>query len=185
MDMFGKVEYALHLALRLYANVDDTVAKAVFSGLHSDQLRGHLKRLANSGKIPKEQWASLSPLMDQLRQITERRNDILHYGVVEVGDIRLSTNVRMAHRLVRSHVISDDILNRMTDDLLKIAMVLAGNHAPAKDKMIIDQNVLYAIAHSPWRYKSSLQRVKSSASTRYKSIASAPALTISGVISPS
>jgi hypothetical protein len=75
---FAKVEFATHLVFQHYAKLTPAAARALLSGVRTNQTRSHLKRLFEIGFITKEEWDDISPTLDQLGEINSRRNDILH-----------------------------------------------------------------------------------------------------------
>jgi hypothetical protein len=114
----------------------------------------HIRRLAEVGVIPPEEWAPLEPVLAQLKHISGKRNTILHYGAVDVAEGRgLVTDAMVALTMerVKSFPISPDILSDMTDDLNKIFIHLLMRHA-GRPVLRANHPGLDEILRAAWRY---------------------------------
>jgi hypothetical protein len=155
VDAFAKAEIFLHFVLRWYTKTTTATARAVFSGARIDVTRGFLKRLADAGIINAEDWAELSPIIDQLRVISEKRNEILHYGAEDVAEgCAYVTNALLALTEDRttSFPISPEILDHMTYDLRKILIHLVRRHM-GRPEPRGQHDEMDAILRAAWRYK--------------------------------
>ena len=168
VDAFSQVEIFFHFVLRWYTKTPAGIARAVFSGARIEVSRGFLRRLRDAGIITDEEWASLEPIIEQLRIITEKRNEILHYGARNVADGQgLVTNAVMALTAERitSFPISAKILRDMTDDLRKILIFLAAGHMGFSPPSALSSEI-GEMLRLAWRYKSPQQLPNRSRPTR-------------------
>jgi hypothetical protein len=92
-----------------------------------DAAIGQLKCIAEATKRPKEHKALLDHIALQLGEITQLRNDLLHFGVTE-NDVKdlVVTNKLYAHvaSRIRATKLSAAVLKRVTDDLWIILLQL-------------------------------------------------------------
>jgi len=155
IEMFAKVEMAMHFTLRNYTKTDTGIARAVFSGVRAHAAADHLRRLAEIKVIGEGDWKALCPLLSQLQLINGRRNIILHYGAEKIAEGQgFATDALIALTLdsVRSFPISPTILRDMTHDLKKIFIHLYVDHLgrpPLRGRHPSLTRVLLAA----WRYK--------------------------------
>jgi hypothetical protein len=123
VDTYAHTELLTHLVLRRQTKTSSDAARAVFSGVRTNEALGYFRRLADVGVISAEEWSLLSPVVDQLRLITGRRNDLLHHAADCVASGKgIVSNDALALTVdrVQSFPISSEILDEMTRDLQKI-----------------------------------------------------------------
>jgi hypothetical protein len=123
VDAFSRTENFMHHVLRWYTQTPSPIAKAIFSGTRVEVTRGFLRRLRDVGEINDEDWDSLEHILNQLKIINDKRNDILHYGARDIADGEAYvTNAIMAltQDRVSSFPISPRILRDMTADLRSV-----------------------------------------------------------------
>jgi hypothetical protein len=159
VDAFSTAETFTHYALQRYAKTPEPVTRAVFSGTRIDVEIQFLRRLRDTAVINDDEWNRLEPILEQLRTINGRRNEILHYGARAIASGEgFVTNLVRAHTRdrVTSFPISPRILKDMTDDLRVITILLATNHTgiptPPETRASIETALPLA-----WRYKSPQQ----------------------------
>jgi hypothetical protein len=152
VDVFSKVETAMHVALRWYAKVSPGVARAVFSGVRLDQASDFLNRLARTGEITPDKWEKLSPIVAQARIINKMRNRILHEGVGGIGQGQaFVTNAlrSLTEDLIDTIPVPIEHIKAMTLDLRKIFIHLAVHHV---GRVASDNHTIDAALECPWLY---------------------------------
>jgi hypothetical protein len=155
VDTFAHTELLTHFVLRWHTKTTSAAARAVFSGVRTNQAADYLRRLAEVDILPADEWTELGPVVDQLSLITKRRNDILHHGArdVEEGGASVS-NEAMALTIdrIQSFPISPDILADMTADLRKIHVHFLVRHM-GRPALRGSHPELERALSAPWRYK--------------------------------
>jgi hypothetical protein len=108
IDVFAKVELAVGFTLWHYAKTPYPVARVAFSATGLDAAMSSIKQLFKVIEIPQEKQNEINWLFSQLSSIKKVRNDILHYGAINVpeGDAAI-TNAAKA--LTRDRVDPDNI----------------------------------------------------------------------------
>jgi hypothetical protein len=165
VTFFAVIENSVHKTLWKFVGVNPTIAACIFSGTRIDGAISYLKRIAEATNWPKDHKTLLDHIALQLGEITQLRNDLLHYGTTgETPDALFVTNEKFAHikSRIRETKISTAILTDVTSDLLAILFQLAelaGEHDwhkyPGPMKEAADLGVIPgALAKIPWRYKS-------------------------------
>jgi hypothetical protein len=81
--MFSVVEKVVHQSLSHFAGVTPVIAACIFSGTRIDGAIGYLKRIAEATDWPDDHKNLLNHLALQLGEITQLRNDLLHYGATD------------------------------------------------------------------------------------------------------
>ncbi|WP_158816928.1 hypothetical protein [Methylocapsa sp. S129] len=163
VDRFSQVEMAVAFTLWHYAKTPYPIARAAFSGTNLDAAISSIKRLFEVTEIPEKAQEEITWLFDQLSKIRKARNDILHYGAINVpeGDAAVTNAAKALTRDRIEHFpISPAILDNMSADLKKILVRLHLNHlgrpkiSPASLKMFDEA------LQNTWRYKHQPQRLK-------------------------
>jgi hypothetical protein len=155
VDSYAHVELLTFLALRWHTKTSADIARAVFSGVRVNEALGYFRRLAEIGAIDAKEWSALSPVVDQLKTINQRRNDILHHGADGVASGEgVVSNQAMALKLdrIQSFPISPEILDDMTADLHKITAHLLTRHL-GRPSLRGKHPELDAVLSRAWQYK--------------------------------
>ncbi|MGH9864756.1 MAG: hypothetical protein ACRD4H_05005 [Candidatus Acidiferrales bacterium] len=152
---FALGELSVHFVLRHYAGMTAGVARALLSGVRVRDTKSKLSRLHEIGVIPDDKWSDLTFLFDQLSIINSARDDIFHYGAINIAeDDGVVTNATMALGADRITVfkISVEALDNMTADLRKI---LVHFHLSDMGKPTLKglHPTLNEILSAPWQYK--------------------------------
>lgn len=158
---FAQVENALVRLLAGLLKLDQHAANAVLSGVRIDVAKQHIGRLASIGRVPASTQKHLGPALEQLKIITNLRNDILHYGLsINTGtDSTPKLHITNANRILtgepRITPVSGSILHSATVDLGKIAFILTWTifREPQRKKTVLDL-VVQSRGREPWLYKS-------------------------------
>lgn len=157
VDKFAVVESFMAYSLWHYANTKKEIARAVFSGVKVNEAMSLMKRLMDARNIDSAKREDLEFAFQQLSIITGARNDLLHFGAVDVpsGAI-LVTNVLRAHlpERVTAFPVSKEILDNMTVDLEKILIHLRQHHMGLRP---IKRKAVQEILQLPWLYKHEVQ----------------------------
>jgi hypothetical protein len=156
MDTYARAEHACRLVLQHYAKLSPEAARALLSGVRTDEGRSQIKRLADIAFMPKADWADIEPTLQQLGIINKARNLIMHHGATEVaegqGNVSDVATALLPER-VSSFPISPTILAQMTADLEKIIIHLRAQHSglgEIKPKILRDG--IDARLAEPWQY---------------------------------
>jgi len=152
---FAQAELSVHFVLRHYACMTTDVARALLSGVRIRETRSRLSRLHDVGAIPDEKWSELTFLFDQLGIINGARDDLFHYGAINIAeDDGLVTNAAMAlaEDRITAFKISVESLDGMTADLRKILVHFHLNHM-GRPPLMARHEVIEEILRAPWRYK--------------------------------
>jgi hypothetical protein len=107
------------------------------------------------GIIQADEWAALMPIVDQLKLITGRRNDILHHGATDVaqgGGLVTNEALALTTERIQSFPISPEILDDMTADLRKINAHFLTRHL-GRPALRGEHPALDAVLTASWRYK--------------------------------
>lgn len=152
--------------LRIYSEVSNRAANAVFSGVRAKEAVDYIRRIHQAEKIPLH--PALERAFSQFSIINQRRNDIVHFGAfLQRGESFLVTNYRAAHTpdKARFFDISVDILNNMSNDLKTIDRTItmftygrfikryAKKSGKRRWKYGVNPHDLKSALHTPWRYK--------------------------------
>ena len=152
---FALVEVAVHLVLKHYAKLPTDIARALLSGVRTDDTRNKLSRLHDVNIIDDKDWDDIEFIFDQIALILRCRNDIFHYGALSVAEGRgMVTNATTALTVDRitSFDVSDRILDDMTSDLRKILIHLHVRHM-GRPALRGKHPEIDTILHATWRYK--------------------------------
>jgi hypothetical protein len=129
VTMFAIVEHNVHETLRHYVGISPVMAACIFSGTRMDGAISYLKRIAEATNWPAQKKNTLNHISSQLGEITQLRNDLLHYGVSnDHPDAALViTNKKYAHveSRIRTTRISTEILKDAIFDLMIILVGLS------------------------------------------------------------
>jgi hypothetical protein len=126
----------------------------VFSGVRIKEAISHVKRIYEAKDEPG--FDLIKPAMDQLTDITNARNDILHYGAKFIdGEPKFVTNKRIAHKAdrARQFPVSAEILGRMTADLAGIVTQIDFYLSYGAMPQIMFQGEFRQAFSEPWQYK--------------------------------
>ena len=135
VEMFAFVELQLLAVLTRFTGVSKDVARAIFSGVHVETAISFLRRTQAIA------WTNLDieelgEALAQLKLITSKRNDIIHFGSSfnEDGSRLVTTKAKaLFPEDVRETRISSRVINAMLTDLSFIALELAAwQHLPIK-----------------------------------------------------
>lgn len=156
IHVFAATEIQMRLLLWHFADVSHYKARALFSGVKTDQAITHINKLTekHSQKIKDD----LSCIFKQLKLVNGVRNHILHQEVKHIKKTRvILTNARTVFRKseIKKIPVSPKILRSMTDDLLKIQAhirVYIDGKSPAF-KMYAP-----ALLSASWQYKPPLKQ---------------------------
>jgi hypothetical protein len=135
VEMFAFVELQLFLVLTRFTSVSNDVARAIFSGVHIETAIGLLRRTLSVawGNLDAEEFGEA---LAQLKLITGKRNDIIHFGssTVEDGTRLVTTKAKALFPAdVRETRVSSRAIDAMLMDLSSIALELvAWQHLPLK-----------------------------------------------------
>jgi hypothetical protein len=152
---FALAELGVHFVLRHYAGMKDGVARALLSGVRVRDTKSKLSRLHAVGVVPDDKWSELTFLFDQLSIINTARDEIFHYGAVNIAeDDGLVTNavVALVEDRITAFKISVESLDNMTADLRKILVHFRLSHM-GKPQLKGLHPTLNEILRAPWRYK--------------------------------
>ena len=124
IDQFARIEFVIFLVLARLSKMDGNSAKAVLSGFRMKEAASLIRRLF---EVQKHSWQAkreIGQVLTQLGHIIDARNDIIHYGA------QIRTNPKalvVTNRLtaltdsrIRERVVSPEMLEQMTADLIKI-----------------------------------------------------------------
>jgi hypothetical protein len=152
---FSEIEQALQLTLWRLTGVDTPMAKAVFSGVRSEEATNKITRIKDAQKWPKkrcDEWEEISSRVGVLRKL---RNDILHYGANWVAPgTWISSNADFVHLpdRTRSRQVTITDLRNAAHDTKKLSMHLFV--FLFADEMTIPSLQKHdPVLKSAWRYK--------------------------------
>jgi hypothetical protein len=124
---FAIVEKAVYDTLRHFVGVSPTIAACLFSGTRVKAAMDYLTRISEATNWSEGKIALLNHIKLQLGEITELRNDLLHYGPTGGSlDTLIITNAHVAHleSRIRETKISSQILDDAVFDLWAMAILL-------------------------------------------------------------
>lgn len=155
VDMFAKAETAIQFVFWHYAKINHDVARALLTGVRSDDVLNRLNRLRQVGQMSDKTFNELKPLLEQYSQINSVRNGILHYGAQAAEDgSRFVSDAFKALTPIDAKVfpISTSLLTDMTYDLRKIAVHLHTGHM-GRPSLLAKHEWINELLCKPWRYK--------------------------------
>jgi hypothetical protein len=118
---FAMTEQLMQLLLREVANVEDSVAKSIFSGTRVEAATQYIRRITEAQNVSEEKTKGLFRAFDQLSIIRIVRNDLIHIGAGDFDENWNSvvSNALVAHaeRTVRETAISPKIIASLIRDL--------------------------------------------------------------------
>jgi hypothetical protein len=159
VTIFAQVESVVHFVLRWAADITEPIAAALFSGTRVDAGTNLIKRLGEAvGDWPAEKTARFEAICHQLGEITQTRNDLLHFGIkfnTDKTDSYTISNKLLAHtkERIRETKISAAILDNMTADLLLMYIQLLKFPHGAISRLDRTEPMSAAALKSAWRYK--------------------------------
>ena len=127
VTIFAIVEKSVNEALQHFTGVTPTIAACLFSGTRIDGAMSYLKRIAEATRWSAGKSKLLDHIKLQLGEITQLRNDLLHYGTTgETADTLFISNSHLAHiaSRIRETKISAKILGIAFTDLWAIMFFL-------------------------------------------------------------
>jgi hypothetical protein len=150
VEAFSACEGVVFSVLTFYAGVSIPVAKALFASTRIDAAINFINRIAEARSMAPERRADLVRIFSQLRQITEMRNRIIHYGsyaTTDKGRITTTARIALTPERVQEHRASVDVLQAMTADIIRIWNALLWDMLPNRPSLS-DPSLL-----EPWQYK--------------------------------
>lgn len=154
VSLYSMVEESMQAALWRCAGVKPPVAPAIFSGTRAKAASEYIDRIAEAQRWPKSKRAEIKDVFKQLSELTQTRNDILHYGASMSGpgewvvDNKLAAHVE---KKIRRTKISVKILNQMSEDAYKIMLHVVGIEKRGKD--VPAPPSVEAILKRAWLYR--------------------------------
>ncbi len=152
---FALAEQGVNFVLRHYASMTTSVARALLSGVRVRDTKSKLSRLHEIGAIPDDKSSELKTLFDHLSIINSARDDIFHYGAINIAeDDGIVTNQVMAlgEDRITAFKISVESLDNMTADLRKILFHFHLNHM-GKHPLKGFHPTINEILRASWQYK--------------------------------
>jgi hypothetical protein len=174
---FSIMENKVRETLRHFTGVTPAVAASVFSGTRTNEALGHLKRIAEATNWAEDRQKLLNHIASQLGEITQLRNDLLHYGVTgNHPDDIVVTNEKYAHveRRIRATKLSAAILKQASTDLLFMLpwlSILEGHVVPfpvEMDEFGKGFNKAFPAALLKWEWQYKPERVDRSKQTAHE-----------------
>jgi hypothetical protein len=161
---FAIAENYVHKVLWKFAGVTPIIATCIFSGTRIDGAISYLKRIAEATDWPENKKTLLNYIALQLGEITQLRNDLLHFGASgDPEETLIVTNKKFAHieSRIRETKISASILKDVRRDLLMILFLLgevADEHEwqkyPGPTQHLASKGLMPdALVKIPWQYK--------------------------------
>lgn len=164
------VEESMQAALWRCVGIKAPVAPAIFSGSRAEAASQYIKRIVEAQRWPELKRREIEDVFKQLSELTQTRNDILHYGASKIGaDEWVVTNKLAAHveKKIRRTTLSVEILNQMSEDLYKIMLHVAG--IDRRGKHTTAPPSVEAILTRAWLYKPVQQSGSQEAPTHRRS----------------
>jgi hypothetical protein len=129
IEAFASAETMLFTYLAVCANIPNSTAKALLSGIHADQIVSLIRRVWEIRPQTSGTTKRLERAFAQLTEINKIRNNVVHYASFVTSDKgRVSSNVTRAltrdRRRLKEFRVSSDILGDMTVDLETISQNL-------------------------------------------------------------
>lgn len=160
--IFARTETVVALALWHFARTPHDIARAVFSGVRVKEATASMRRIADVQSMAADRRQELDDIISQLTSINTARNDILHFGAVDVAEgAGTVTNALKAltDDKIQEFPISPEILAAMTADLRKIMIHFRVNFSGIPSlKAVANQLLIQQSLHAPWQYKHQPQR---------------------------
>jgi hypothetical protein len=165
VTMFAVVEKTAYGTLQHFTGTSPKIAACIFSGTRIDAAMSYLKRIAEATDWPDGKVKLLDHIKLQLGEITQLRNDLLHYGITgDTADTLFVTNEHLAHikSRIRATRISAKILADASADLVAVMFFLSeiadkidwpsmeSSHLREAAKLGV---IPGAFAKTPWQYK--------------------------------
>jgi hypothetical protein len=162
VELFARAERIIALLLKMYAGTTSEVVQTVFSGVRMEEAMRQIRRLAEmaSADTTTEERAQLKRVFDQLSNINDARNAILHYGSNGDFDVRGTLTITSRKRSTTTFQVSKRILDAMTLDTFQIVMQLTAHMAlrdakTSRFSLSISETAAYVALwglKQPWRY---------------------------------
>lgn len=156
IDYFSRAESVIQVVLWKVSDIEESVAKAIFSGTRTRTAVDFIKRVAETKDITIPQ--DIVEAFGHLNAINTARDNIVHWGTSESRDgSRIISNSFMAHteRAIKEFHISTSALNDMTSDLAIIIVRLISHYCGRQpEESDSAWNDGLQIARAPFRYKS-------------------------------
>lgn len=155
IQSFAFAESAVQVALWKIGDIEDKVAKAIFSGTRTRTAVDFIRRVSESKNlvIPPE----INAAFVQLNTINTTRDRIVHFGATEKDDgTRVVSNWLKAHteKSLKEFPISPNDLYEMAHDIAVIVARLV-SHYLGRDPDVSDTEweESMEVANTPFRYK--------------------------------
>jgi hypothetical protein len=155
IDAFSRAEAAVQVVLWQIADIENSVAKAIFSGTRTRIAIDYIRRIteAQNQAIPQH----IQDAFNHLNTINTTRDNIVHFGASENDDGSiLISNRLIAHteKSLKEFPISHVLLYEMSSDLATITVRLISHfYGRPDDESDEDWAETLQIAHAPFRYK--------------------------------
>jgi hypothetical protein len=121
VDRFSQTEQDMAWIMFMLCGVSFDDAQALFSGVRMDEAMNNIRKLAEIRQIADAPKELLSEAFTQLRQISELRNSLLHYGAsFDASSKERTTSNRLRSRNIKSFTVSADGFLRLYHDLEKV-----------------------------------------------------------------
>ena len=151
ISMFSLVEAMLKETVRQQANVTPAIAKALFSGVRTDQGSSFLRRCfeARGEAVP----VPLDALLRQLAVLSNLRNDLVHFGV-DLRRVPLMVTNRNA--VLNDRALRETLIDPATIDLasLDCGRIMVGLSVYANRYEPTDEaRYLQFATGVPWSYR--------------------------------
>lgn len=124
---FASIEQTLTLTLWIRSGVSVDVARALFSGVKSDEMRQLIKRLLEAKQVAPETTKDFVEVLDRIGVISTFRNSLLHHPTQFRPGQMVSSNFLKAlgQARLKEFPVSVDILQDLIHDLRKAGAHLA------------------------------------------------------------
>jgi hypothetical protein len=124
IETFASAELMLFTYLYLCAGINKSLGRALFGGLHVDQIIQQIRRIWAVEMRHPELKDNLEEAIKQFATINTQRNVIIHHASFVTSDKgRITSTISRARQptLIREVRVSLEILKEMTTDLSKIS----------------------------------------------------------------
>jgi hypothetical protein len=151
---YAMLEQQIAYLLSLCAKVPKERAQALFSGVRVKDAMGMIEKLREVRGDPED--PDLTRLKKHLGDITDMRNNIVHYGATLHADGFHVKNTRTIPRLQTNTAVSAAQLEAMTDDMQTMAATLYVHQCIESQGKFDAADFVTdwrEVGRSPWKYK--------------------------------
>lgn len=149
---FAGVEHLLFHSLIMLSGVENRMGQALFSGVRADGAIKQINRILEVRTVSKIKRDRYTASFEHLQWINHTRNLILHYGLEFHYTELVATDRIRALREVNKVPVSTEILDQMTADLQKIAVLLAINLVDNENEIQGDIAGVESTLQRAWLY---------------------------------